>query len=327
MNDSTEMFIDDKFILHRVKFSIILLLELSAIAISLVIFVFFMKRRDILRAPQYHILSILLLTNFIQLVIDIPFPLHFYSSGYVNPANPTFCSWWTYIEFTLYATNEYLVAIMSIQRHLLIFKGHIMRIRWKHIMLCNLPIAICLIYPITFYTFAIMLYQCDGEDPWDYTNNVCGYTGCYLKYNKFLGTYDWVVNNGFPMVVDALANVILIIRVIVKKHSNQRAASWRQHRNMVKQLFGVSSLFIIGWTPSLIVGLIQIFVDPNFLAEINSDYFLDLCYIPCLFLPWMCIGLIPELKKWIRLSRQRRQPRNMVGAIAVTNHMATRTRI
>jgi hypothetical protein len=185
---STEIFVDEKFILHQVKFWLILLLQIPAIVLSLLIFIFLLKHRTILRTLQNQILCILLV-NFIQLSFDLPLPFRFYHLGYVSPANPKFCSFWTFFEFTLYATSEFLVATMPIQRHMLIFNGHILRIRWKRIVFYNLPLLFCLIYPITFYTCAIIFYPYDGS-PWDYGNNLCGFTGCYLMYDKVLGTYD-----------------------------------------------------------------------------------------------------------------------------------------
>ncbi len=52
MNTSDmETFDDNKFTLHRIKFSILLLLEILATILSIVIFIFFYKHRTVLRAP------------------------------------------------------------------------------------------------------------------------------------------------------------------------------------------------------------------------------------------------------------------------------------
>ncbi|UJR19140.1 hypothetical protein I4U23_022270 [Adineta vaga] len=263
------------------------------------------------------------MVNFIQLTFNLPLPLHFYRLGYVSPAIPQFCMLWTCFEFTLYATSEFLVATMSIQRHILIFNNHILRIGWKHILFYKLPLLFCLTYPITFYTFAIFLYPCDGRIPHDYTNNLCGFTDCYLMYDKFWGTFDWTVNNGLPVVIDVLANIFLILKVVKQKRRRQQNISWRQQRHMIKQLFCVSTLYIIGWGPSLIVGVYQIFVDPTFLSEIQSGYLLSLIYGICLFLPWMCLSLFPDLKKWIKVLFRYGQHQNAVGPITHRNRMET----
>lgn len=110
------------------------------------------------------------------------------------------------MEFTLNEVSEYLMATISVQRHMLIFNRHILRIRCRRIALHHLPLVFCLIYPAIFHLFAILLYPCDGTQ-YDYSNNICGLATCYLVFDKTLGTLDWSVNNGLPMVIDVSANV------------------------------------------------------------------------------------------------------------------------
>jgi hypothetical protein len=214
------------------------------------------------------------------------------------------------------------MATVSVQRHMLIFNGHVLRIRWMRIVLHDLPLLFCLTYTMIFYFFAIILYPCDGSQ-WDYTNNLCGFADCYLLFNQVLGTYDWSVNNGLPMVFNALANILLIVRVVKQKRRQQRPISWIQQRRMTVQLFCISSLYLIAWSPCLIVGLVQILGYPTFLAEIQTDYFLDLIYVVCLFLPWVCLGLLPGLLVWIKTLAHCGEARNAVGIIPQT-HLLTK---
>ncbi|CAF1154608.1 unnamed protein product [Adineta steineri] len=316
----SEVFVDTKFLLHRVKFSILLILQIPAFILSLLIFFFFIKHRTIREAPHNRALLILLIVNFIQLSFTLPLNLHFYAVGYVSPAIPTFCTWWTFFEFTLYVTSEYLMATISVQRHLLVFNGHILRIRWKRILFHHLPLVFCLSYPIIFYFFAIILYPCDGSQ-YDYTNNLCGFADCYLLFNKVLGTFDWAFNNGLPMVINAVANIMLIVRVVQQKRRQQRPVTWKQQRRMTVQLFCISSLYLAAWSPSLIVGVVQILGFPTFLAAVQTDYFLDLIYIVCLFLPWIYIGLLPELLIWIKTLCHCQQRHNAVGTVVTRTQL------
>ena len=316
---SSETFIDEKYLLHRVKFSVFISFQILACALSLLIFIFFIRNRRVLRAPQNPSLLVLLLTNFIQLSVTFPLDVRFYFLGYVSPSTPTFCAFWTFSEFTLYVAGEYLMATISIQRHILIFNGHVLRIRWMRIVFHHLPLVFCLIYPLLFYLFVIFLYPCDGAQ-YDYTNNICGLAPCYLVFNKILGTYDWSVNNGLPTLINALANVLLIVRVIRQKLHQHRAVSWRQQRRMTVQLFCLSSLYLVAWSPSLIVGLIQILGYPTFLAQIQIDYFYDMIFLVCLFLPWICLGLVPELLAWMKVLLHCGQPRNRVATLTPYDH-------
>lgn len=311
INDTIE---NNKSNLYHIKFSILLALQIPAIIISLVIFIFFWKHHNILRIPQNQALLILLITNFIELIFVLPLSLSFYYFGSVEPSTPTFCTWWNFLSFTLYVTSEYLMATISVQRHMIIFNGHLLQAQWIRILLHNIPLIFCLIYPQIFYIFAIILYPCDGTQ-WSFTDNGCGYADCYLVYDTVLGTFDWLVNNGLPMVINTLANVILVIRVVKQKHRCRRKIVWRQQRAMTRQLFFISSLYIVAWTPCLTVGLVQILGYPTFLASIQTDYFIELIFLVCLLLPWIYLGLIPELKRWILKLYNHIQRTNTIGTI------------
>ncbi|CAF1370496.1 unnamed protein product [Rotaria sordida] len=126
------------------------------------------------------------------------------------------------------------------------------------------------------------------------------------------------------MVVNALANIALIMRVVRQKRRFQQALTWRQHRRMTVQLLAISNLYIIAWGPSLIVGLVQILGYPTFLAQIQTDFFLDLIYVVCLFLPWVYLSLLPKLIKWIKELFRYGQRRNLVAS---TQSIQSETRL
>jgi hypothetical protein len=316
-----ETFENNKFLLHRIKFAILLPLEILAMMLSIVIFIFFYKHRTVLRTSQSHSLLLLLVVNFIQLVGGVPLTLHFYRLGYVSPATSIYCTWWTFFEYTIYAVSEFILATISVQRHMIIFNAHLLRIRWKRYVFHHLPLLLCLIYPTIFYVFAIILYPCDGTQ-WDFSNNLCGYANCYLLFDPTLGTFDLMFDNILPIVIDVLANVVLIVRVARLKRRRQQQSRWRQQRRMMLQLFCLSSLYVVAWLPLITVYQVQIFY-PGFLAEIQSDYFLDLVYVSELFLPWICLGFFPELIKWIKQLCRCRPARNVVGITQSRNIVGT----
>ncbi|UJR32679.1 hypothetical protein I4U23_020139 [Adineta vaga] len=290
---------DDKSTLYQVKFYILIILQIPAILLTLFIFIFFIKNRLLLNNLQNQALLILLTVNFVYLSVDLPMGIRFYNVGYISPPTSAYCTWWTFLEYTLNLINELLMATISVQRHLLIFKAYIFHIRWKLYLYYYAPLAWCLVYPIVFYLGSIIFYPCDGNQ-WDYTSNVCGYANCYLIYSKVLGTFDWAMNNGFPILIILLANLILIVRVIRQKRRRQQTMSWKKQRLMTLQLFAISSLYLFAWLPSLNIGLIQQLSSSRFASQIQTNYTLDLIYLICLLLPWICLGLLPQFKKWIR---------------------------
>jgi hypothetical protein len=247
-----ETFVDSKFILHRTKFFIVLLLEILTIMLSIIIFTFFYKHRTLRRAPQNHSLLLLLVVNFIQLLGGILLSLHFYRLGYVSPATSFYCTWWTFFEYTIDAISEFLLVTISIQRYMIIFNGHLLRIRWRRYLFHHLALLLCIVYPTIFYVFAIILYPCDGTQ-WDYTNNLCGYANCYLLFDTKLGIFDLMFNNTVPLVIDILSNIVLIIRVARVKRRGQQQSRWRQQRRMMLQLLCLSSLYEISWVACITV--------------------------------------------------------------------------
>lgn len=161
--DNIERPASEVWSLNRVKFSVLLALQIPAFFLTLLIFYFFLKNRATLKTPQNYALFILLLVTYIQLAVTIPLRIHFFALGYASPATPLYCTIWTYITYTTSTMSEYLMATISVQRHMLVFHGHVVRIYWKCIVFHHLPLFLCLIYPLIFYMFVVLIYPCDGS--------------------------------------------------------------------------------------------------------------------------------------------------------------------
>ena len=324
MNQTNDIEIFDyrRWILHRVKFSVLLILQIPAFFLSLLIFYYFLTNHHALQIPQNRSLLILLSVNFIQITVLVTFSIHFYAVGSVNPPVPFYCTMWTFIAYTLYGMSEYLIATISVQQHMFVFNSLALRVRWRRILYHYLPLIFFLIYPPIFYTFAILVYPCDGTQ-WDYTSTICGFANCYLLNDRILGPFDWLVNVGSPMVINAIANALLILRVIRQKHQ-QRRLRWGQQRRLTLQLFCLSIIYFIGWTPSLFVGVVQILGHPTFLTEIQTDYFIELANTICLFLPWICLGFLPDLLRWIKIRCWLCRPPNRIATIRRPTQLSTR---
>jgi hypothetical protein len=277
---------EDKIVLHRVKFVILLVSQIPSIVITLLIFAFFLTHRAQIHIRQNQALLVLLIVNFVALTADLPMPIHFYRTGIVSPSTPSYCKWWTFFEYSLNLISELLMSVISIQRHIFIFQPRLLDHRLKRYIMHYFPLLFCVIYPLIFYLIIIVFDTCDGSQ-WVYTSNVCGYANCYLVYNKMLSSFAWAINNGLPTVIIFLANAVLVIRVVQQKRDRQQLISWRKQRRMTLQLLAISSLYMIAWIPSLIAGVGQRIVSPTFLAQIQLDYLLDLIYVVCLYLPWV----------------------------------------
>ncbi|CAF0964863.1 unnamed protein product [Adineta ricciae] len=283
-------------VIYEVKFIILITLQIPGILLMIFIFLFFTLHPYTLKKLQNQALFILLITNSIRLIGTMPMPIDFYRRGYIFLATSAYCTCWTFLEYSLAVIGEYLMATISVQRHVTIFHPNIFQTFKKSILFFYLPLAFSVAYPIIFYVYAVLLYPCDGAQ-WDYSIIACGYMNCYYNNNK-LAVFDWVVHNILPIVVIILANVTLITRVIVGKLRRNQAIHWRQQRTMTLQLLSISSLYVVAWSPTIIVGLIQQATSINF-GDVQAAYITDLIYLSCLLLPWVCLGQLPEFRKWM----------------------------
>lgn len=249
--------------------------------------------------PQNVGIFILLVINFLEASCDLPIAIRFYYLGYVSPSTASFCTWWVFFDFTLNTISEILMATISIQRHILIFHSHTLRIRKRRLLFHDLPLFLSVVYPILLYIGLILIYSCD-RDYWDFSILWCGGNTCYAIESKFWSTYDWVVNNGVPVIVILLSNVILIVRVIYQKLRLHQPISWQKQRRMRLQLFYISSLYFISWLPNGVIGVIKRINKSFVMTEFQSNYLYDFIYLVCVLIPWITITMIPELKNWLQ---------------------------
>jgi len=269
--------------LHRLKFIVILLLQIPAIILFLCIFVFFITNRIHLRQLQNQALLVLFIVNFIQLTLNLPLFLHFVRLNRVSPATGAYCRFWMFVESTLDAENEFLVAAICIQRHAFVFRPNVFQTRSKLYLFYYLPLLFAVVYSVGFYMGSVIFYPCDNTQ-WNFTLTICGDTICYLSSNQSLALYDWIANTGLAIVVIILANIVLVIRVIRQKARRQRVITWSKQRRMTLQLLSISSLYLVTWLPSIISGSMQQVNPSTHLYEIQEDYISDLTYLICLLL-------------------------------------------
>jgi hypothetical protein len=185
----------------------------------------------------------------------------------------------------------------SIERHILIFSGSFFDIRWKRIVVHYLPLTIAILYTPLFYGYFIFIYNCVNN--WDYSELLCT-SPCFYQ-DKIIGIVDWLVNIIIPAFSIAMINLILIIRVTYRSSGLiDNLTRMKKNRKMTIQLLFISSLFLIFWFPIAITGLIQEFFSPTFLIDIQFNIFFYLIYFIQLFLPFVCLISLPELKKFLQ---------------------------
>ncbi|CAF0806106.1 unnamed protein product [Adineta ricciae] len=273
-----------------------IILEIPAILLSIVILVYFVLDRQARSKLKNHGWIVLLLSNFLQLIINLPMPMSYYYRGTVWPQTNSYCTWWATSEFSFNSIGLFLMAWISIERHFIVFHSHtFLQGYWRKCLFHVFPIILCLILsPVFFFVFIVISPLCTSD--WDFGLLGCGAPCYYGEY--FLNQFDFYFNLLVPTFIIVLANVMLVVRVIHQKVSRQRIIHWRQHRRMILQLWIISSLYVAFWLPVSITLLVQITADPSFMMH-SLAVMQFLTYLIPLLLPMMCLSTLPELTKKI----------------------------
>lgn len=293
------------------KFILLLIFEIPAIILSIIILAHFALNRQDRSKLKNHGWIVLLIANFLQLVLDLPMGMSYFHRAHIWPESNAYCRWWIWCDFSLNSIGLFLMAWISLERHLLIFHSHtILQVRWKKWAFHFIPIILCLMWPLLIF-FVLVVINPFCIDEWDFSSFECGIP-CYFTIN-ILVQFDFIFDLVFPIIIIMFANLTLVIRVIHQKMSQQQGINWRRHRKMVLQLWIISSLYIGFWSPVTIAQLIQMTVMPSFMIDQLETMQFVVYFIP-LFLPMICLSTLPELVKKITniIATQRM---NVIGVI------------
>lgn len=295
------------------KFILLLILQIPAICISIIIFIYFIFHRNIRSKSENHVWLVLLTINFLQLIVDLPMPLSFYNLGKVWPVNDSYCVWWTWYEYSLNAVSLILMSWASVQRYFFIFYPRfLLGSSWKKWIYHYIPIILCISFPLLWYMIQVVISP-SCINVWDFNAVLCG-VPCFLNANNGIyGICDLLLNSTIPLTVIIVSNLRLILRVIYEKMGRHQVIHWRQHRKMTLQLWFISSLYLAAWLPFTIIQLIQTIAIPTFMND-QLEIILFLFYFVPVLLPVICLSVFPNTLYSI-LNTFKRQIRNRIGII------------
>jgi hypothetical protein len=115
-----------------------------------------------------------------------------------------------------------LISYSSTERYLIIFHRAFL---FRHLIVLHyLPIIICIIYPCLYYIGMIYIYPCMNY--FDYTGNLCG-GPCYV-FDQLPSTFDLLFNLALIEAIGVLANIVLVSRVLYKKHRMKQQNMWKR---------------------------------------------------------------------------------------------------
>ncbi|CAF1480992.1 unnamed protein product [Adineta steineri] len=296
---------DSNDYLQLIKYALLQITIVPSVICDLFVFFHFIRywKKEIVNAPQNHIILCLLIVSFIQKITDVSFAIYYFRWNIVFQQTYNFCIIWAWFNYTAMTVSLQLVCWCSIERHLFVFHSQMMKIKRFLILFHYIPLTICLSYTPIFY-FRIIFFPTSCTNTWDYTTIYCG-GACYSFYDAVLGTFDWLFNYGLPTMIIIFANPLLFCRIIWQKLNRQQPIQWNRQKRMIIQLSFISLLYLIFMAPQVIVGSVQTLWDPDFLFDIQIDYLYYIVYFINQLLPFAIIGSLPEThKKLIQLMKR-----------------------
>ncbi|UJR32228.1 hypothetical protein I4U23_019693 [Adineta vaga] len=254
----------------------------------------------VIKALSNHAILLLIIISFIYITFDLPFIINSYYLGYDYPRTSSFCLFWYWIDYTLICTSLFLVATASVQRYVFLFKTYLLRIRRTRWILHYIPLIISIVYPSLFYFIMIVFYPC--EYSYSGQSLYCS-APCYFT-NSILLNIDSVLHSVLPLVVTVSAHVILVCWMIrsMWRLNGRQLLLWKRQKKLIYQIFAFSLLYVIGWSPSIIVSVLQAFSLNNFNQNQSAIIFLyGMSYFICPLQPFICLFVIPEPIRFIKM--------------------------
>ena len=277
---------------NRIKFIVLLVLQLVSISCYLYIFYKFYRKRQLRESNHHHVIILLLISSFLFVIIPLPMTEAYMFTSYVFPSNDIFCSIWTWLHYSLNISNLYLMGFASIERNWLIFHPSLVRNKFGLIILHYFPLAVCIIFPPAFYFIAIFVHKCAST--YDYSYLLCQWP-CYF-YNINWASIDLYLNNYVPLLSIPVFCTIIYIRVLIQKRAmKQEVFKWRRDKRIILQLWAVSSLYLAMWMPLQLCAVINAYWDGNFMIQAQIDYMYLMPYMIHLIYPFITLLTHPQL--------------------------------
>jgi hypothetical protein len=129
----------------------------------------------------------------------------------------------------------------------------------------------------------------------------CSYP-CYFQ-NSILVHIDWMINDVLPLIIIILAHAILVSWMLYSMWNlnHSRLLLWKRQKKLILQLLAFSSLYVIGWTPTTIVSVLEAFCPDIFDGHgpvIAYIYYMS--YFICPLQPFICLFILPEPLHFIK---------------------------
>jgi hypothetical protein len=271
---------------NRIKFWILLALQLCSVPCFLYIFRQVAFKKRLRQNIHHHVILLLLIVSFLFVSIALSLTLAYMYTSQVYPANDIFCSLWNWFHYSVNIINLFLMGFASIERNWLIFYPKLTKSQRGRFLFHYCPLVFCVVYPPVFYAAAIFIHKCVEE--YDYTQLLCIWP-CYF-YNETWSNVDLFFNNYTPLLSIPVFCTVLYVRVFIQKGSlKQQRFKWRRDKKLILQLWALSSLYLGMWMPLQLSGLIELYWSPTFLFQAQIDYMYLFPYLIHILYPYIVL--------------------------------------
>jgi len=271
---------------NRIKFWILLSLQLVSVPCFLYIFYRFPYKKQNRQTIHHHVILLLLIISFLFVTIALSLTLAYMYRSEVYPATETFCTLWNWLHYSINIINLFLMGFASLERNWLIFYPKLVSSKGGRFLFHYCPLVFCVVYPPTFYAGVMFIYDCN--DDYDYTQLLCTWP-CYF-YNTQLTSIDLFFNNCTPLFSIPLFCTIIYVRVFIQRqHMKRQRFKWRRDKKLVIQIWALSSLYLAMWMPIQLLGLINLYWSKTFLVQAQIDYMYLFPYFIHLIYPYIIL--------------------------------------
>jgi len=293
--EETSIIYTTSFESNRIKFWILLSLQLLSIPCFIYVFFQFATKKKLRQSINNHVILLLLIVSFLFVTIALSLTLAYMYTSQVYPATAIFCTLWNWFHYSVNIINLFLMGFASLERNWLIFHPKVVQSKGGRFLFHYCPLVFCIVYPPIFYIGAMFIYQCDPT--YDYTQLLCTWP-CYF-YNQQWANIDLFFNNYTPLFSIPVFCTIIYVRIFIqRRHMRQQRFKWRRDKKLVLQLWILSSLYLSMWMPIQLTGLINLYWLPTFLLQAQIDYMYLFPYLIHIVYPYIVLlSFHDEMKK------------------------------
>ena len=294
---------------NTIMFIALTTLQIPSLLCIVYILVHYTQRRSPLRRLQNHLLMYLLIVAAWTVVIELPNTQKYLWTNSASFHEYWFCSFWNISFVTTATLNRILMAIMSIERHFLVFCPQLYRARRKRLVFHYIPIISIVTITVIYLIVTNLAVTC-SRLRYNYSLFMCGYS-CAALARIYSNIYTWA-SIFTPTFTTVIACLLLPVRFILQKRQLQQI-DWHRTRTMIVPTTAIASIYTICWLPYTII--LQLLTN-NALSYFNGDiirYLTIVPYMTSLLTPFIVyhtvrratdMGIIQRLKCFLFWKRQ-----------------------